>query len=300
MWCFRGNLGPSLIDPLAAAVRARGGRILRNATADGVERGPDGRIVAVHLTPTARASGDEVLSEPQRVACDAVVGATDIPGFQRWLLPDLADVAEVRATANLEAVGSIAFRIVTKAPVRDDDPPLGIFSGGFKALDTYFILSRYQDEFIAYRRRFGGDVIEVHSYLGSRELASSPPEVARAIVLREIFRAWPELEGNVVHVEIGVNERTFDKQGVGHARHQPRMRTSVENLVLCGSWIKSDDAVHDMEKAVVTGMRAANALLEARGSTPFPIKPLRPRGVVQRAAEIAARALPHPPALRGL
>lgn len=121
-----------------------------------------------------------------------------------------------------------------------------------------------------------------------------------ALVEREVVRAWPELAGKIVHIEYAANERTFDKQGVGHARFQPRMRTAVPNLVLCGSWIKTDDAVHDMEKAVVTGMRAASVLLEERRRAPVAIQPLRERSVLQRAASMLARRLPmpRPPAVR--
>ncbi len=295
MSCFRGDLGSHLIDPLAAALRARGGRILRNAKAVGVDRDGD-RIFAVHVAPTVAASGPEVLDAPVRVLCEAVVGATDIPGFQKWLLPSLAEVPSIRGAANLEAVGSVTTRVVTSRPVRADDPQMGIFSGAFRTLDTYFLLSRYQDEFIEFRRRTGGEVIELHTYLASRELEASSPETRRALVEHEVLRAWPELAGAIVHVESEANERTFDKQAVGHARFQPRMRPCAEvpNLVLCGSWIRTDEAVHDMEKAVVTGLRAANALLEERALSPFPIQPLRPRGALQRLAAQLTKRLPRP------
>src|SRR6185369_6348064 len=113
-----------------------------------------------------------------------------------------------------------------------------------------------------------------------------------------VERAWPELRGQIIHVESAANERTFDKQGVGHAKHQPRMRTAVANLVLAGSWIKTDDAVHDMEKAVVTGIRAANAILGERGLAATPVLPLRPRSFLQRVASRVAPTLPVPPAAR--
>jgi isorenieratene synthase len=293
MWCFRGDLGTHLIDPLAAALRARGGRILRNASAVDLERDGD-RITAVRVEPTGAAVGTEALAAPQWLRCSAVVGATDIPGFQRWLLPALADVPEVRAVANLEGVGSVTTRVVTARRVRDGDPWMGIFSGRFHALDTYFLLSRYQDEFLG----FEGEVIELHSYLASRELAASSPEVVRQLVTAEVERAWPELAGQIIHIESAANERTFDKQGVGHAKFQPRMRTAVPNLVLAGSWIKTDDAVHDMEKAVVTGIRAANAILGERGLAATPIQPLRPRSLLQRVASRVAPTLPAPPAAR--
>lgn len=295
MWCFRADLGTGLIDPLAAALRSRGGRILRNARAVGVRRRDD-RIVAVDLEPTAAAGpAPEVLSAPRTLACSGVVGATDIPGFQQWLLPDLADVDEVRAAANLEGVASVTIRVVTSRRVRADDPWMGIFSGQFRTLDTYFVLSRYQDEFIRFRAETGCEVIELHSYLASRELAAASPEVVRALVERELVRAWPELAGAIVHFEYAVNDRTFDKQAVGHARFQPRARTAIPNLVLCGSWIRVDEPVHDMEKAVVTGMHAANLLLVDRGLAPFPIRPLRPRSAFQRIAGLVAKALPQPP-----
>jgi isorenieratene synthase len=299
MWCFRGNLGTHLIDPLAQALRERGGRILRNATAVGIERAGS-RVSAVRVEPTAAraARGREALAKPARLPCDAVVAATDIPGFQRWLLPALADVPEIRASANLDAVGSCVARIVSTRPVSDDDAPMGIFAGKFRVLDTYFRLSSYQDEFIDFRAQTGGEVIEVHAYLASRELAASPPAVARALILSEAFRAWPELRGHIVRVAVGHNERTFDKQGVGHRRFQPAMRTAVPNLLLCGSWIRTDEAVHDMEKAVVTGLQAANALLEQRRQAPFPIRPLRAGSALQRMARLASRALPMPPAVR--
>lgn len=288
MWCFRGDLGTHLIDPLAAAVRRSGGRILRNATAVDLEREGD-RITAIRLVPTGAPAGSEALATETWQRCSAVVGATDIPGFQRWLLPALADVPGIRAVANLEGVGSVTTRVVTARRVRDRDPWMGIFSGKFHALDTYFLLSRYQDEFMP----FEGEVIELHSYLASRELAASSPEVVRALVTAEVERAWPELAGQIIHIESAANERTFDKQGVGHAKYQPRMRTAVPNLVLAGSWIKTDDAVHDMEKAVVTGIRAANVVL---GTTATPILPLRPRSLLQRVATKVAPTLPVPPA----
>jgi isorenieratene synthase len=299
MWCFRGNLGEYLIDPLAEALRKRGGRIVKNARAVGVER-RQGRIVAVHVEPTTAADPGqrEVLLGLERLPCDAVVAATDIPGFQRWLLPSLADVDEIRATANLDAVGSVCARLVCARPVRGEDAPMGIFTGRFRMLDTYFRLSRYQDEFAAFRDRTGGEVLELHAYMASRELSACSAETARHLVEQDALRAWPELDGNVVHVEVAVNERTFDRQGVGHRRFQPGPRTSVPNLVLCGSWIRTDDAVHDMEKAVVTGLRAANLLLEERGCDAFPVASLRSPSPLQRVARLLRPALPRPSAVR--
>jgi hypothetical protein len=149
------------------------------------------------------------------------------------------------------ARGGIAiarWRVVTSRPVRAEDPWMGIFSGEFRTLDTYFILSRYQHELMSFRKRTGGEVIELHSYLASRELEAASPAVVRALVETELVRAWPELTNRIVHVESAANERTFDKQGVGHAGSSracaPGFRTSCcaaagsSSTTPCTTWRK--------------------------------------------------------------
>jgi hypothetical protein len=103
------------------------------------------------------------------------------------------------------------------------------------------------------------------------------------------------LAGSIVHVESFVNERTFDKQTVGHQAYPPPLETGVANLTLCGSWPRVDSAVHDMEKAVVTGMMAANRLLAARGLPSATIIPLRRLPLPRAAVSLVGRLLPRPP-----
>jgi isorenieratene synthase len=296
MWCFRGNLGSHLVDPLVAAIERRGGRVLRNAKAVGFEV-VGGRIETVKLAPTVAGlpGAPGALTAPLSLRCDAVVSATDIPGFQELMLPTFSDRPEIRAAANLETVCNATIRIVTSKPVRRDEPWMGILSGRFRWLDCYFLLSRYQDEFMAWSAATGGDVIECHAYLAQREVSACAPETVRRGIIDEVVRAWPELAGAIVHVESFVNERTFDKQTVGHQAFLPSTRTSIPNLTLAGSWPRIDSAVHDMEKAVVTGMMAANRVLEERGLRTAPIIPLRAHPLPAAAARLATRLLPRPP-----
>jgi isorenieratene synthase len=305
MWCFRGSLGRSLIDPLVAAIEARGGRVLRNAKAVDLDF-VDGRIQAVHLAPTAPASslpssassrspGGTALAEPTVIACQAVVSATDIPGFQELMLPRFGHLPEVRAAANLETVSNATIRVVTSRRVREGEPWMGIFSGRFHWLDCYFLLSRYQDELMAWSAVTGGDVIEFHSYFAQREIAGCRPEILRQNIEKEVIRTWPELAGNIVHIEHFINERTFDKQTVGHHNFAPPMNTSIPNLTLCGSWPRVDTAVHDMEKAVFTGIVAANRILSELARPLVPPIPLRPHRTSSVAVRLASRLLPSPP-----
>jgi isorenieratene synthase len=302
MWCFRGNLGTHLIDPLVAAARRAGVRVLRNAKVVGFEVGDGGRITAARLAPTAAHDGAgpeaSVLAAPTTIPCDDVISATDIPGFQELMLAPFGARPEIRATANLETVANVTIRVVTAKPVRPDEPWMGIFSGRFHWLDCYFLLSRYQDEFMRWSAETGGEVIECHSYIAQREAEACAPETVRRGIVGEIERVWPEVAGSVVHVEHFVNERTFDKQTVGHQAYLPRLETSIPNLTLCGSWPRINSAVHDMEKAVVTGMMAANRLLALRGLPPTAIIPLRRHGLSLAVRGLAGRLLPRPPGVR--
>jgi isorenieratene synthase len=299
MWCFRGNLGTYLIDPLVAAIEGQGGLVLRNARAVGFDMAR-GEIGAVHLTPTSAlpAGAKGVLTEVASLPCEAVIAATDIPGFQSLMLPSFGDRPEIRATANLETVSNVTIRVVTSKRVRDGEPWKGIFSGRFRWLDCYFLLSRYQDEFVAWSDATGGEVIECHAYLAQREVSACSLATVREGISDEIVRVWPELAGAIVHVEYFVNDRTFDKQTVGHQAFLPGMRTSIPNLTLCGSWPRIDSAVHDMEKAVVTGMMAANRLLSDRGLPTATVIPLRKHPLPRAVTRLAARLLPRPPGVR--
>jgi isorenieratene synthase len=302
MWCFRGNLGSRLIDPLVARLRALGGTVLRNATAAGVVIRQD-RVVSVRAEPTDKTADPipDRLVSPTEIACSAVVSAVDIPGFRQFLLRDLGSHEELRRAARLEAVPSVVVRLVARRRIGASGPWMGILAGPrFRVLDDYFLLSRYQDEFVAWAARTGGEVIELHSYLGAAELDPRKVDSAavRTVIEREILLAWPELAGQIAHLHVHANPATFDKQAVGHGAFQPRARTAVANLILCGSWIRLDRAIHDMEKAVTTGLEAANAVLEERLLAPFQVLGLRPPGSWQKLARTIQPLLPKPRAVR--
>jgi isorenieratene synthase len=289
MWCFRGNLGQALVDPLEAELVRLGVRIRRGARAVDIERHGN-RIAAVGVKTDA---GQE------RVPCDWLVCAADIPGAQRLLLPELGDRSDYRRMANLEAISSVCTRVILSRPLATgSDVWMGIFSGKFRYLDAYFVLSRYQDEFADWSRRFGGDVVELHCYVAHRELNHMPATSVPDVLLAELYRAWPSLRGHVVHVHHHVNPPTFDKQTVGHARHNPPIQGSIDNLLMCGSWVNLEQPVHDMEKAVTTGLLAANAILRAEKVRQAPVIQTRTRSLPQRALGQISRLLPAPPAVR--
>lgn len=304
MWCFRGNLGTHLIDPLAARVRELGGEILLNASAVGINV-KSNLVSAVGVVPTANSAGAcghlERLREPAELACQSVICATDIPGLRRFLLRDLGADEAIRAVSRLETLSNVTVRVVTKNRIGASEPWLGILAGGrFRVLDDYFVLSRYQDEFIAWSEREGGEVIELHSYFGHSELdlESLSEDVVRSAISRELCLVWPDLERNLLAIHAHKNPQTFDKQAIGHSAFQPRMQTSLANLLLCGSFVRTDAAVHDMEKAVTTGMHAANAILESRKLAPWQIRTPEAPSPLQRLARRALPFLPLPRAVR--
>ncbi len=292
MWCFRSSLERSLIGPLVKRLRARGVKTRLNANASGVVLDGD-RVMAVKVM----ADGAE---NPETIPCSAVISACDIPGFRHFLLHDLGHIQEVRATARLETVSNVTIRVFSRIRLPPGEPWMGIFAGPrFRLLDDYFILSRYQIDFEDWKDR-GGEIIEIHSYFGSCEIDPRrvPETVIKKLIEEELFLAWPSLRGHIAHIHVHSNPRTFDKQFVGSSAYQPQMKTKIQGLFLCGSWIKTKTAIHDMEKAVTTGLEAANAVTDELGLTGFAIRSNRPHSLLQRAIQLAGPMLPEPPGVR--
>ena len=107
------------------------------------------------------------------------------------------------------------------------------------------------------------------------------------------MRVWPELAGPSCTSSTPSTTARSTSRAWATGRFLPPLRTAVPNLP-CAAAGPTDSAGHDMEKAVVTGMSAANHLLEERRLPTVPIIPLRPHPLSPGAAEVATRLLPRP------
>jgi isorenieratene synthase len=82
----------------------------------------------------------------------------------------------------------------------------------------------------------------------------------------------------------------FTRYSPGDSRHRPRAATGVAGLHVCGDWTAAEWSVWMMERAVVSGLRAANRVLASRGLPAIDIARLEPDGLLLAVSRRIARA----------
>lgn len=301
--CFsfpRGPVVPTLLEPLAARIAARGGRLVRGVSVERVERAPGGGWTLAWKRTGADAPtvhGDpapELGGYSGTLRARAVVLAVDVEGAKalRQRSPDL--VAPLGDLSAFRGRPSTVVRLFFGAAPSLEYGESGVFSGR-ATVDNFFWLHRFQDEFAAFHAETGGSVLEGHIYAPER-LHALPDAELFARVERDVERAFPEVAGSCLHRTIVRNEATHINFPVGSARSFPKVVTAQPDLVLCGDWIDGGAPVLYMERACQTALVAANALL-ARAGLPetevlFPSPPPAHLRAFQKALRRVDRHLP--------
>ncbi|HLY26676.1 MAG TPA: hypothetical protein VKQ72_10075, partial [Aggregatilineales bacterium] len=142
-----------------------------------------------------------------------------------------------------------------------------------------------------------------HVY-GPPELLREPDAVLLARGLRDLTRVWPDLRGANMTQSIRRNEATHSLFSIGLTDRHLGVETPWPGLWACGDWVRYAHPSLYMERAVVTGIAAANGALEITGTAPWPILPADRPELLARTFEralhwIRARARAYNRARRG-
>jgi len=268
--------GSSLVDPLAARLRALGGELALGRRVTRLARDGDGWRVT---WPGGAAAAKQVI-----LACDA-------PGAKALVA---ASPALDEPAGGLYWPGGQATAVVR---IWYDAAPrpgaeAGIFSGDF-IIDNYFWLQRISWPYFEFHRETGGSAVEVHIY-GPPELLEEADAGLLARAIADVGRGYPELRGHRIHQTITRNPATHTLFGVGPADKHLGTQTPWENLYCCGDWVRHESPALFLERACVTGMAAANAVLASRGKETWEIlavkKPEAFAGFVQWLMQRGRRA----------
>ena len=146
-------------------------------------------------------------------------------------------------------------------------PEAGIFSGEF-VVDNFFWLHELQDSYRTWNKATGGSALEVHIY-GPPEMLAVQDAVLLAYANRDALTAFPELRGHLLHQVLQRNPPTHTLFGVGAADHHLGIRTPWPGLFCCGDWVRHPSPAFFLERACVTGIEAANAVLADRELPPW-------------------------------
>jgi isorenieratene synthase len=162
-------------------------------------------------------------------------------------------------------------------------PEAGIFTGDF-ILDNYFWLHRFQRPFREWHRATGGSAIECHIY-GPPSVLNEPDVVLLAKGLKDLLRLWPGLRGAVIQQSISRNPPTHSLFTVGLTEHHLGAETPWPDLYACGDWVRYPHPALYMERATVTGIAAANAVLQSRQLEPWLIREIDKPEILVRGLE---------------
>jgi carotenoid phi-ring synthase / carotenoid chi-ring synthase len=253
----------AVIDPLVARIRRLGGVCQAGSRVERLER------------LSGQPAGWQVCLEDGRTLTALnVILACDAPGTRRIMLnsPATRQLAEnFHWPRGLE---TIVVRLwFSGQPHRKAEA--GILSGNFAA-DNFFWLHRFQDCFKTWQCNTGQSALEAHIY-GPPELLKEPDQVLLEKVTADFARIYPALKGKVIHRTLQRNSPSHTLFAIGTLAEHLGIRTPWPGLFCCGDWVRHPNPALFLERACVTGIEAANAVLLTQAQSPFPLeRPARP------------------------
>lgn len=260
-WAFSymaGDGGTVLIDPMVRRLQELGGCLILGARVTRLEQAEGGWRICWQREGQAEVN----------TSCAQVILATDSPGTAEILRQSPATAPQAQQMHWPRGMETAIVRVwFDRTPQATSEG--GIFSGDF-ILDNFFWLDRLQEPFIRWRKATGGSAIEAHIY-GPPELLAEPDAVLLSRAISDIQAAFPELRNRRIHQAIQRNAKTHTLFGIGPADKHLSTQTPWPELYCCGDWVHHPSPSMFLERAVVTGIEAANATLQARGMPAWPL-----------------------------
>ena len=218
-------------------------------------------------------------AQGERIACDAVVLASDVRGTRRIVgASPLSEALKADVSALTEAEPYVVVRFwLDRRPAADRSEFYTV--SGYTLLDSIALYDRLQGEYRSYCDRTGHGVVELHAYGVAPELDRGLEHNTRTL-FAELQQAMPELRGSRVLHQEAMQQSNFSGFALGSHARRPHTTTPHSNLFLAGDWVRSDLPIALMEGAVTTGRLAANAILRSRGVAEVTIETVADHGVL--------------------
>ncbi len=150
---------------------------------------------------------------------------------------------------------------------------------GYRLTDSITLYHRIQDDYKAWAERTGGSVVELHSYCYKEKEFPTQKDVLNTFE-QELYEIVPELKGaKILHREL-VNQKNFSGFPPNSYKNRPETATAVPNLLFAGDWVKMPFPCGLMERAISSGLLAANAICQREGLQRRPLLTVNPAGVL--------------------
>lgn len=246
VWC-RGTVGEKIFAPLVREIEKSGGRVLTNK-----------RVTDVVLDATGQATG--VVCGTEVFEADAVIFGVSVSGMKKIVSESqiLSEYKEFRDLSNLGGIDVLAVRLWFDKKISVPLPSNACFGFDPTTGWTFFDLNALHDEY----REESGSVIEADFYHANQLLPMSDGEIVRK-VQRDLSVCVPEfanakaIDHSVIRVRQGVTHFA-----PGSYQYLLPAKTGIQNVFMAGDWIITRHGSWSQEKAYVTGLEAANLVID--------------------------------------
>ncbi|MDA0268894.1 MAG: FAD-dependent oxidoreductase [Cyanobacteria bacterium] len=218
----------------------------------------------------------------ETLEADYYVLAADIPGIKHLFSLSEGEVEAQTAAQVAQLQVADPFAVARFWFDRDFEWNHSLFASlsGYRLTDSITLYHRIQDDYIAWAERTGGSVVELHAYC-YKEKEFPTQEAVLTTFESELYEVVPELrEATMLHKQL-VNQKNFAGFPPGSFGDRPSTATSTRNLMFAGDWVKMPFPCGLMERAISSGLLAANAILKQEGAQRRPLYSVNPEGVLK-------------------
>ncbi|MBF2049544.1 MAG: FAD-dependent oxidoreductase [Elainella sp. C42_A2020_010] len=226
------------------------------------------------------AEGTAALAQP--LQADYYIFATDVPGTQ-YLFNRVSGDVPVQLQQQIQSLAiADPFAVCRFWFDRDFEWSHSDFTSlsGYRLTDSITLYHRIQDQFIAWAERTGGSVVELHAYCYKEQEFPTQADLI-ATFEQELYEIVPSLrQATLLHREL-VNQKNFSGYPPYSYANRPETATPILNLLFAGDWVKMPFPCGLMERAVSSGLLAANEVLHREGLQRRAILSVNPEGILQ-------------------
>lgn len=249
VWC-RGTVGAKIFQPWIQQIAAAGAKVLTNK-----------RVSDIVIDASGKATGVECGSE--FYSADAIISGVSITGLKKIVASSktLNNYAQFRNLSNLKGIDVLATRLWFDRKINIPLPSNACFGFDPTTGWTFFDLNDLQDEY----QDEPYSVVEADFYHANQLLPMSDEQIVNK-VHRDLTTCIPAfgqatvVDSSVIRVQEGVTH-FFP----GSYQYLLSAMTDIPNLYMSGDWIVTRHGSWSQEKAYVTGLEAANRVVEHFG-----------------------------------
>lgn len=234
----------------------------------------DNQVQLVGLNPNT--------TQTHNIEADYYVLATDIPGTKRLFTRMKGEINQQVKQQIEQLQVADPFAVCRFWFDRDFSWEYSHFTSlsGYNLTDSITLYHRIQEEYIKWYEQTGGTVVELHAYC-YKEAQFPTQETLLTTFEQELYEIVPELKSAILlHREL-VNQKNFAGYPPGSYGNRPATNSGVNNLMFAGDWVKMPFPCGLMERAVSSGLLAANEILSQENLQKRSIFSVNPEGFLK-------------------